>query len=87
MDGDAPVIKDLGSTNGTLVNDAPIQEARLQNQDYVKIGRTIFKFLSGDNIENQYHDEIYRLTTVDGLTQIYNRRYFMETLDREVSRC
>jgi diguanylate cyclase (GGDEF)-like protein len=52
----------------------------------VKIGRTIFKFLSGGNVENAYHEEIYRLTTVDGLTQIHNRRYFLEQLEREVSR-
>jgi diguanylate cyclase (GGDEF)-like protein len=33
-----------------------------------------------------YHEEIYRLMTVDGLTQIFNRRYFDEALDREVNR-
>ena len=39
---------------------------------------------SGGNIENAYHEEIYRLTTVDGLTQVFNRRYFLETLEREI---
>jgi two-component system cell cycle response regulator len=53
----------------------------------VKIGRTIFKFIAGGNIESAYHDEIYRLTTVDGLTQVFNRRYFEETVEREISRC
>jgi two-component system, cell cycle response regulator len=67
--------------NGTGKNFA------LRDGDFIKIGRTIFKFLSGGNIENAYHEEIYRLTTVDGLTQIFNRRYFLEQLDREVSRC
>ncbi|MBN9685065.1 MULTISPECIES: GGDEF domain-containing protein [unclassified Corallococcus] len=80
-------IEDLGSTNGTFVNDDIASSARsLQNGDLVKIGRTIFKFIAGGNIEAAYHDEIYRLTTMDGLTQIYNRRYFDEQLDREVSR-
>lgn len=80
-------IKDLGSTNGTFVNDEPVQgEQSLRNGDLVKIGRTIFKFIAGGNIETAYHDEIYRLTTMDGLTQIYNRRYFEEALEREVSR-
>jgi two-component system, cell cycle response regulator len=80
-------IKDLGSTNGTFVNDVPVhQETALSNGDLVKIGRTIFKFIAGGNIETAYHDEIYRLTTMDGLTQIYNRRYFEEALEREVSR-
>ncbi|QAT85315.1 FHA domain/GGDEF domain-containing protein [Corallococcus coralloides] len=80
-------IEDLGSTNGTFVNDDVASSARsLQNGDLVKIGRTIFKFIAGGNIEAAYHDEIYRLTTMDGLTQIYNRRYFDEQLDREISR-
>jgi two-component system, cell cycle response regulator len=81
-------IKDMGSTNGTYVNDVPITgEYMLRNGDLVKIGRIIFKFIAGGNIEAAYHDEIYRLTNIDGLTQIYNRRYFEESLEREVSRC
>ncbi|WP_223646418.1 GGDEF domain-containing protein [Corallococcus sp. EGB] len=80
-------IEDLGSTNGTFVNDDVASTVRsLQNGDLVKIGRTIFKFIAGGNIEAAYHDEIYRLTTMDGLTQIYNRRYFDEQVDREISR-
>ncbi len=80
-------IRDLESTNGTFVNDEAVQgEKALHNGDLVKIGRTIFKFIAGGNIEAAYHDEIYRLTTMDGLTQIYNRRYFEEALEREVSR-
>ncbi|MDC0707794.1 GGDEF domain-containing protein [Stigmatella sp. ncwal1] len=80
-------IQDLGSTNGTFVNDDAVKSAQeLRNGDLVKIGRTIFKFIAGGNIEAAYHDEIYRLTTMDGLTQVHNRRYFDEQLDREVSR-
>jgi two-component system cell cycle response regulator len=80
-------IRDLGSTNGTFINDELVEGTRdLRNGDLVKIGRTIFKYIAGGNIEAAYHDEIYRLTTMDGLTQIYNRRYFDEQLDREMSR-
>ena len=79
-------IRDLGSTNGTYVNDELIEERTLMDGDLIKVGRTIFKFLSGGNIEHAYHEEIYRLTTVDGLTQIYNKRYFSEALNREISR-
>src|SRR6476469_5704094 len=84
--GKTIILRDLGSTNGTYVNDQLIDEYVLRDGDFIKIGRTIFKFLSGGNIENAYHEEIYRLTTVDGLTQVFNRRYFLEQLDREVSR-
>ena len=85
--GKSVVVKDLGSTNGTYVNDKVIDEVILKDGDLIKIGRTIFKFISGDNIENAYHEEIYRLTTIDGLTQVFNKRYFMEALEREMSRC
>jgi len=84
--GKTIILRDNGSTNGTYVNDDLIDEYVLRDGDFIKIGRTIFKFLSGGNIENAYHEEIYRLTTVDGLTQIYNKRYFLETLEREISR-
>jgi two-component system cell cycle response regulator len=79
-------IRDNESTNGTYVNDHKVHEAYLKDGDLVKIGRSIFKFLTGDNIESLYHEEIYRLSTVDGLTQIFNKRYFLETLERELSR-
>jgi diguanylate cyclase (GGDEF)-like protein len=85
--GRAVIIRDLESTNGTLVNDERVAEYELRNGDLVKIGRTIFKFIAGGNIEQLYHEEIYRLTTVDGLTQAYNRRYFLEQLEREMGRC
>lgn len=84
--GDTVIARDLESTNGTYVNDTPIREKRLIDGDQIKIGRTIFKFLSGSNIEAQYHDEIYRLTTTDGLTQVYNKRYFIKEMEREMSR-
>jgi diguanylate cyclase (GGDEF)-like protein len=80
-------VADLGSTNGTYVNDVAITERNLVDGDQVKIGRTIFKFMFGTNIEASYHEEIYRLMTVDGLTQLFNRRFFNETLEREINRC
>jgi diguanylate cyclase (GGDEF)-like protein len=84
--GKTIMMRDLGSTNGTYINDELIDEYVLRDGDFIKIGRSIFKFLSGNNIENAYHEEIYRLTTVDGLTQIFNKRYFLETLERELGR-
>ena len=61
-------------------------EVTLKNGDRVKVGPTIFKFLSGADVEAQYHEEIYRLTIMDGLTQIYNARYLYEALEREIIR-
>ncbi|MGH7270638.1 MAG: GGDEF domain-containing protein, partial [Polyangiaceae bacterium] len=87
FDAGSYVIADLGSTNGTFVNDHRVTAQKLRDGDQLRIGRSILKYMIGENIEVQYHEEIYRLMTVDGLTQIYNRRYFDEALEREVSRC
>ncbi len=80
------LLADLGSTNGTYVNDEPIQERTLVHGDLLKVGRTILKYLSTDNIEAAYYEEIHRLSTVDGLTRCYNARSLREHLIREVSR-
>lgn len=87
FNGTQYTIRDLGSTNGTYVNDDLIDEVNLRDGDQIKIGRTIAKFLSGGNIEANYHEEIYRLMTIDGLTEVHNRRYFNEALEKEASRC
>ena len=80
-------VSDLGSTNGTFVNDREVkQEEELRSGDLVKIGGSIFKFLYGGDVESLFHEEIYRITIVDGLTQCYNKRYFMEFLEREMAR-
>lgn len=79
-------IVDLGSTNGIYVNGASVEDVPLNSGDFVKIGEVIFKYLSGDNIEAAYHEEIYRLTIEDGLTRISNKRYLDEFLDREFAR-
>ncbi|MGI9304083.1 MAG: GGDEF domain-containing protein [Gammaproteobacteria bacterium] len=85
QDGVVNVV-DLDSTNGTFVNDESVSQARLSNGDLIRIGQTIFKFLAGSDIEAHYHEEIYRLTTTDALTNTSNKRYFMEYLASEISR-
>jgi diguanylate cyclase (GGDEF)-like protein len=85
-DGRAYWVQDRNSTNGTYVNDEAATERKLHDGDQIRIGRSIIKFMTGENVEMHYHEEIYRMMTVDGLTQIYNRRYFDEALEREVNR-
>jgi len=86
--GGKSFVCDLGSTNGTYLNDQEVlEETPLRSGDFVKVGGSIFKFLSGGNIETLYHEEIYQLTIMDGLTQINNKRYFLEYLEREMGRC
>lgn len=77
---------DLQSTNGTYVNDVPASMYKLKDGDYLRVGNCIYRFLTGGNVETEYHEEIYRLTIIDALTEIHNKRYFLEFLDRELAR-
>jgi len=79
-------VSDLGSTNGTYVNDEPVTERRLRRGDQLKVGDTIFKYLAGSDVETAYHEEIYRMTIVDGLTQAHNKRFLLDHLEKEMSR-
>lgn len=83
---DRTILVDLGSTNGTFVNDLQVKTHALGRGDQIRIGDTIFKFLSGSDAEAQYHEAIYRMTIVDGLTGAYNMRYFHEQLESELAR-
>jgi two-component system cell cycle response regulator len=78
-------IEDLGSTNGTHVNEVRITKQLLNDGDSLRCGVAICKFLSGDNIEAAYHEEIYRMSVTDGMTNVHNKRFFLEFLEREVA--
>ncbi len=79
-------VVDLDSTNGSYVNDELSKEIQLRRGDQLKVGDSIFKFLSGSDVEAQYHETIYRMTIVDGLTGVNNKRYLMDSLEREIPR-
>jgi len=80
------LVSDLGSTNGIFVNSVSRPVHELVCGDLLKIGEVIFKYLAGDDIESAYHEEIYRLAIEDGLTQLPNKRYLLQFLEREMAR-
>ena len=77
-------VTDLDSTNGTYVNNERTAEAVLQAGDHIRLGNQIFKFLSADNVEAQYHEAVFQMMTTDGLTGAYNKRYLVDVLAREL---
>ena len=79
-------VVDLDSTNGSYVNDELCKDMQLRRGDQIKVGDSILKFLSGSDVEAQYHETIYRMTIVDGLTGVNNKRYLMESMEREIPR-
>jgi len=78
-------IEDLGSTNGTFVNGEKVVGRRLLNDgDKVQVGSTtILKFSYHDELEEGFQRQLYASALRDGLTKIYNKKYFMERLGTE----
>jgi diguanylate cyclase (GGDEF)-like protein len=87
LTADGVYVTDLASTNGTFINDRQIKGTEMiRDGDYLRVGNTIYRFLAGGNVESEYHEEIYRLTIMDALTHVHNRRYLLEFLERELVR-
>lgn len=85
--GDRVEIRDLGSTNGTYVNDQAVDGSRqLRSGDRFQVGAVHFKFLHELDPEHAYHEAIYQLVMHDGLTQAFNKHKFDEELNREFGR-
>lgn len=80
-------VVDLGSTNGTFVNDRRVVGGVfLASGDRIQFGALHFKFFREEDVEAAYHEAIHQLVMQDGLTEIGNRRMFSEELAREFSR-
>ncbi len=83
-------LRDLGSTNGTLIAGRLLprgEDFLLRGGDLIQVGDCVLKYLEEGALEAGYHEEVYRSMMVDGLTQVYNRRFLVEQLDREIARC
>lgn len=52
----------------------------------IRVVDTFFRFLCGPDLEEQYHETIYRLMICDFPTGLANARYLREALTRELSR-
>lgn len=77
-------LTDLGSTNGTYINGKKTQTHLLQDGDKVQLSSlTIFKFAYQDNLENVFHQELYKMAVLDAVTGIFNKRYFLDRLKEE----
>ena len=77
-------IADLGSKNGTRVNDRELSSGEafpLRDGDLIRIGDVIFKFLAEGSFENVFHAEMKNLASVDDLTKVYNKKSIMGSLE------
>ncbi|MAO83355.1 MAG: GGDEF domain-containing protein [Myxococcota bacterium] len=85
--GNTITVQDSDSLNGTYVDERRVRgPTPLEGGQSLRLGGVIFKVLRGADLERRYHEEIYRMAIIDGLTAIHNKRYFVEFLDREHGR-
>ena len=79
---DGFTLLDLNSTNGIFVNGVRVKHHLLRDGDRVQVGTiTILKFCFQDELEASFQKQLYDSATRDPLTRIYNRKFFLETLD------
>ena len=77
---------DLASTNGTWFDGARIDTHALRDGDKVQIGNsTILKFSYQDDLDEAFQRQLYESATRDGLTKLYNKKFFSERLRAEFS--
>jgi diguanylate cyclase (GGDEF)-like protein len=78
-------IKDLNSSNGTLLNGSHVSSAALKESDKIIIGATVLRFGWADVLDLQYQTEIDHLMNIDGLTGLVVKRRFEEEMNRYVA--
>jgi diguanylate cyclase (GGDEF)-like protein len=85
-DGDRLFIEDRGSRNGTFVNGKKVEgRTPLADGDKIQVGRTtILKFTYHDALDTSFHEQMYESALRDGLTKLFNKRYFHDRLDGEL---
>jgi len=79
-------VKDLGSTNGTHHNGIKITAPKeLQEADLIQVGdNTEFVFERMRESDAKVQVDLYDKATRDSLTRTYNRRFFEDTLRRDM---
>lgn len=86
MDGGRAVLADLGSKTGTFVNGKRMSEpATLADGDKIQVSTgTILKFTMIDRLDETFQRRMYESSLRDPMTQSFNRRYFLDRLEREL---
>lgn len=85
LDGMRIDVEDLGSSNGTFVNGERITRMTLEDGDKIRVGdTTILKFSFHDQLDEDFQRHMYDAALRDGLTKVYNKRYFLEALTKEI---
>ena len=83
--GDVFELEDRDSTNGTYVNTHKITRVQVPPGVPIQVGHSLLKIEYKDEAELQLEQNLQRNASVDGLTGIFNRRYFMKRATEELA--
>lgn len=85
--GNTVVLRDLGSANGSHVNDRRVETpVALKDGDLVRVANVLLRFHEAQSVDALLHDRIYRMATLDEGTGAFNRKYLFDMLKQEVAR-
>lgn len=81
------ILTDLGSANGTYLNNQRVSEPLvLKRADVIKIGAIAMKYIPKGDPERLTYDKLHEEASTDGLTKCYNKTYFNNNLELEVKK-
>jgi len=84
--GGEVMIEDLRSSNGTIVNGAPVANQLLKDGDKIRLGSTtILKFTYNDQLDESFQQHMYEAARRDGLTKAFNKMYLLDQLELEIA--
>lgn len=84
-DGRHAMLVDLQSTNGTFCNGLRVGRHELADGDKIALGaNSILKFTYQDELDAHFQKQLYESALRDGLTNSFNRRYFLDRLNGEM---
>ena len=85
-EGSKIFLEDLGSTNGTFCNGLKVDRRELSDGDKILVGSTtILKFTYHDNLDEIFQKQMYESALRDGLTKAFNKKYFTDRLESELT--
>lgn len=80
------LVKDLGSTNGTFVNERKIDAHPLEDGDRIRLGsETTLRYGLEDELEVNVRQHLFVAATRDALTGLHNKRSFKEQAVRAIA--
>ena len=82
------LLRDLGSTNGTRVNDTDLSGTtrELHGGERIRLSKkVVLKFAFQDRLERGVQEDLYSSAVRDPLTGIHNKRFMQERLAHEVT--